>query len=128
MRPIIFLSTTIVGEPMGESVVCSKTCYNKEVNHLKKFLKGHECAGDNEWVLWDKDGKNGENDSIMSLSILVTWWREGNIYSEYRGSKNGLNKVQILQTLANKMNAAGVHCHHTAKHMMGNISHLEGQF
>ena len=53
---------------------------------------------------------------------------EGNNYSEYGGSKNGLKKVQISQTHANKMNAAVVHCHCTAKPVMDKISHLEGQF
>jgi hypothetical protein len=126
--PIVF-PVLEVGGVGGESIVCSKTCYNKELSHFKKIQKQLQDASDEaQRVPWHNDGKNGEEDPNTSEKILIDWWTEGTNYSQYRGSKRGLKKVAIAEMLANKMNKAGVRCVRTGKQVLNKIAAIEDNF
>ena len=57
------------------------------------MIKGKKGGGETEHFLWDKDGKNGDNDSNTSMTILLNWMTTGDNYTNYRGRKNGLKKT-----------------------------------
>jgi hypothetical protein len=80
--------------------------------------------------LWDKDGgKNGENDSNTSLSILLNWMTTGDNYTKYRGSKHGLKKTFFADQLAKTMNEAGcAKGTRNAKQIVDKIAMLEQSF
>eukprot|EP00977_Amphora_coffeiformis_P020159 scaffold7953_cov107-Amphora_coffeaeformis.AAC.1 len=53
-------------------VVCSKTCHNK----VEKAIVHQPTR-----LPWDKDGKNGPDDPMNSMSILMEWLTEEGNYS-----------------------------------------------
>ena len=34
---------------------------------------------------WDKDRKDGEDDPVNSMAVMLEWWTAVNNYSRYRG-------------------------------------------
>jgi hypothetical protein len=50
-----------------EAACCSKSRHKKLVTILEMTIKGIKGASENEHFLWDKDGKDGENDSNTSM-------------------------------------------------------------
>lgn len=50
---------------------------------------------------WDKDGKDGEDDPVNLMAVLLEWWTAGNNYSRYRGkdSKGTKKRMCILNLL-----------------------------
>ena len=65
-----------------ERIACTKKCYKK----VKKLLLQEENEANLAINLpWDKDGKDGEDDPVNSMVVMLEWWTAGNNYSRYRG-------------------------------------------
>jgi hypothetical protein len=71
VKSVIFPASTIAGQPSGEAACCSKPCHKKLVKILEATINAKNSVHENERFLWEKDGKNGENDSNTSMSILL---------------------------------------------------------
>jgi hypothetical protein len=69
VKSVVFPASAIAGQPSGEAVCCSKPCQKKLVKILESTTNTKKSAGENERFLWDKDGKDGENDLNTSMSI-----------------------------------------------------------
>jgi hypothetical protein len=75
----------------SEFVLCTKVCHNK----IHKQLTSTR-------LLWDKDGKNGSDDPIISESILLTWLMTGQLLSLSWQKRQRSEKVLVL---------SGYRCH-----------------
>ena len=129
VKSVIFPASSIPGQPSGEAVCCSKSCHKKLVKIMETTINAKTSAGENERFLWDNDGKDGENDSDTSMSILLNWMTTGDNYTKYRGSKHGLKKTFFADQLAKRMNDAGcAKGTRNAKQVVDKIAMLEQSF
>ena len=81
-----------------EKIACTKRCYTR----VKKLLVQEVIDANSAISLpWDKDGKDGEDDPVNSMAVLLEWWTAGNNYSRYRGkdSKGTKKRTCILNLL-----------------------------
>ena len=101
-------------------VVCSKTCHNKverAIIHQPTRLP------------WDKDGKNGPDDPLNSMNILMEWLTEEGNYSRFRGKDNrGTRKLAYGIQLSNKMKSAGCRVHRSPEAVVKQIQEIEKKF
>ena len=101
-------------------VVCSKTCHNK----VEKAIIHQPTR-----LPWDKDGKNGPDDPINSMNILMEWLTEEGNYSRFRGKDNrGTRKLAYGIQLSNKMKAAGCRVHRSPEAVVKQIQEIEKKF
>ena len=100
--------------------VCSKTCYNK----VEKTIVNQPNR-----IPWDKDGKNGPEDPINSLSILLQWMlTEGN-YNRFRGHDNGgKRKVSFGVQLSLLMKEKGCRVECSGEAVLKKIQEIESKF
>ena len=77
---------------------------------------------------WDKYGKVGEDDPIISMSILMDWCITSGKYNTYCGKYNkGLKKKAICAHLAREMNEVS-RVVRTANSVKRKISYIEGSW
>jgi hypothetical protein len=102
-------------ETIIDTIVCSKTCYNK---HVKRK------------PTWSNDGGNGMDDPNTSEKILLHWLLVGDNYSNKWHGKDskGRMKKQVAAELALMMNAAKVRVTHDEKQVMNKIAHIKKSF
>jgi hypothetical protein len=106
-------------ETIGDTTVCSKTCYNKHVLNLRRK------------PVWSNDGEKGPDDpNTTSEKILLDWLMvEGNYSNKWRGEDSkGRTKKQVAAELASMMNAAKVRVTRDDKQVMNKIAHIEKSF
>jgi hypothetical protein len=105
--------------------VCSKRCSNK----VAIALRTNSYPSDNKKIRlpWEKDGKNGEDDSMR---ILLDWITEdgGAQYNKYCGKGNGISKIKIADRIAARINSFGVKNPRNGNQVMQKISHLADTF
>lgn len=118
------------GQPEGEAVVCSKTCWNKVQAQLKKVIDAIKKAesGDQQRVEWAKGGKSGKEDPKSSVSALLEWVVAGESYAKCRGSKSRIRKIEICGVLARRMSEQGARVARAAKQAAGKATLAEQQF
>jgi RhoGEF, Guanine nucleotide exchange factor for Rho/Rac/Cdc42-like GTPases len=93
---------------IGDTIVCSKTCYNKHVLTLRRK------------PVWSNDGEKGHDDPNTSEKILLDWLMvEGNYSNKWRGKDSkGRTKKQVAAELASMMNAVKVWVTRDGKQVM----------
>jgi hypothetical protein len=101
-----------------DHIVCTKACYRKFRASLSHNPK------------WDSDGKEGKEDPITSVRILLDWLLvPGNYANKWRGkNNNGERKKKVAERIANEINAKGVVINRDAKQVYSKIQHLEERF
>jgi hypothetical protein len=102
-------------------VCCTKACYNAVTKNL--------TGGDNNRGKWNLDGKQGPEDPLTSMKILLDWMLEEGNYSKYCGKdNNGVRKQHFASLLAEKMRKETPSDGRTPKQVMEKIRQLEDSF
>ena len=113
----------LVDPANGETIiVCSKTCYNK----VKKSI----VQQPSNRIPWDKDGKEGPNDTNNSLRILLDWLLQEGNYRKFRGGteSKGMRKIDYGKSLSLRMRDAGCRVPRSADAVVKKIQELETKF
>jgi hypothetical protein len=99
-------------------VLCTKKCLDK-YQHEKTAKPG-----------WHSDGKDGPDDNVNSLSILLDWlMTPGNYSLRWRGKcKDGKSKSQVGKEIADLINDSGIRVKRTSQQVVCKIQHIERQF
>jgi hypothetical protein len=110
-------------------IACSVRCHKKALAALAAGT--YPADKTTVRLAWEKDGKEGPTDINNSMNILLHWLTDngGENYGYYRGRNSaGMTKNNYAETIARKINAAGVRCKRTTKHVLNKIAHLESTF
>ena len=74
----VLLEDTALGGSVIHPFVCDKSCYRKFINAKKQAEKEKK----RNQSLWTKDGPD---DTVSSMSVLITWLTGEENYNNYRG-------------------------------------------
>jgi hypothetical protein len=110
-------------------IACSRRCHKKALAALAAGTYPSDKTAIR--VAWEKDGKEGPTDINNSMNILLHWLTDngGENYGYYCGrNSQGMTKNNYAEIIARKINAAGVRCKRTTKHVLNKIAHLESTF
>ena len=108
------------GAPVpGDAVACSVKC-------AKAAKKSIESGAGDGRATWETDGKNGPEDPLTSMQILMDWWSTPPNYEKYRGKNNsGQTKIKFAADLAEKMKRETVSEDRTAEAVAEQIRTIE---
>ena len=113
----------LVDPANGETIiVCSKTCYNKVQKTIVQQPSNR--------IPWDKDGKDGPNDTNNLLRILLDWLLQEGNYRKFCGGteSKGMRKIDYGKSLSLRMRDAGCRVARSADAVVKKIQELETKF
>lgn len=116
----VFILNKFGLDPLPQnSVVCTKTCYDKAAKELSGLGSGDDSRKGN----WDSDALEGSDRT--SMKILLEWWTTEGNYRKYCGKhNNGVKKKEVCGELAKQISEETA-TKRDAKNVLNKIQHVE---